>query len=302
MKSRKWIGVALAAFASILLCSHPVGAQVTPAADAPASDVPPPEEPVAGDPPDPYAGDAGNDEVQSAPAAVPPPPTTEAASCFPSCRSGHVCHRGQCVSACNPACGADEVCTGSGQCTLRPPSVRSTPGATNTSSTWNAPPPVAAAAGPGHVIVMPTLGVGWYGFGGISGGLGLGFGGTSRWFWFEPSFFYGPGKNHSWSAGGLLGFRSMSGTGGTRFSQFVGLDVRFRSDRYDDGWDTGYYDYLEFVPTFGAGLAFVGSHATQFLELVVGLGYAMDMGDDHYSYDNTGGFTAHTYLRWGVGF
>jgi hypothetical protein len=38
-------------------------------------------------------------------------------ACFPTCRSGFVCSPSlQCVSACNPACAADQECTADGQC------------------------------------------------------------------------------------------------------------------------------------------------------------------------------------------
>lgn len=36
--------------------------------------------------------------------------------CFPSCRSGYVCHRGECVSACNPPCPSGKTCTDAGRC------------------------------------------------------------------------------------------------------------------------------------------------------------------------------------------
>jgi hypothetical protein len=36
--------------------------------------------------------------------------------CLPSCRTGYLCVGGQCVSACNPICGAGEMCTERGEC------------------------------------------------------------------------------------------------------------------------------------------------------------------------------------------
>src|ERR1700690_1205196 len=39
-----------------------------------------------------------------------------AADCFPPCRQGYLCHAGQCILACNPACGAGQICTSQGQC------------------------------------------------------------------------------------------------------------------------------------------------------------------------------------------
>jgi hypothetical protein len=39
--------------------------------------------------------------------------------CEPDCRSGFVCVRAQCVSACNPPCPTDESCTSEGECAAR---------------------------------------------------------------------------------------------------------------------------------------------------------------------------------------
>ncbi|MFW6050711.1 MAG: hypothetical protein ACODAU_06025 [Myxococcota bacterium] len=36
--------------------------------------------------------------------------------CVPPCRSGHLCHEGRCVSACNPPCPQGERCTPQGRC------------------------------------------------------------------------------------------------------------------------------------------------------------------------------------------
>lgn len=52
------------------------------------------------------------------PAATTPAATTPAADeCVPACRSGYVCGRGTCVSACNPPCPTGQQCTGQGECT-----------------------------------------------------------------------------------------------------------------------------------------------------------------------------------------
>lgn len=37
-------------------------------------------------------------------------------SCEPACRSGYTCRETRCVSLCNPACPADEICTAEGEC------------------------------------------------------------------------------------------------------------------------------------------------------------------------------------------
>jgi hypothetical protein len=46
------------------------------------------------------------------------PPGLEGA-CTPPCRTGYLCHQGQCVSACNPPCGEAEVCASTGECVSR---------------------------------------------------------------------------------------------------------------------------------------------------------------------------------------
>jgi hypothetical protein len=38
--------------------------------------------------------------------------------CYPACRSGFVCRRGQCISACNPPCGQGQVCVDGVRCDL----------------------------------------------------------------------------------------------------------------------------------------------------------------------------------------
>lgn len=45
-----------------------------------------------------------------------PPASAQAPACFPECRPGFLCHNGQCVSACNPPCAANEICTPQATC------------------------------------------------------------------------------------------------------------------------------------------------------------------------------------------
>lgn len=62
-------------------------------------------------------------------APTPPPPPSAAevpapppvGQCVPSCREGYTCHKGACVSACNPPCAADERCNALGECVNEKP-------------------------------------------------------------------------------------------------------------------------------------------------------------------------------------
>lgn len=75
-----------------------------------------------------------------------------AGACFPECRSGYTCHESQCISLCNPACDAGEICTAAGTCEVRsvapaaPPApvVATTPAASATPLATPTPAPVAA--------------------------------------------------------------------------------------------------------------------------------------------------------------
>ncbi len=40
----------------------------------------------------------------------------EAIKCFPPCRTGYVCHNGECISLCNPPCPSGQKCTKEGEC------------------------------------------------------------------------------------------------------------------------------------------------------------------------------------------
>jgi hypothetical protein len=63
---------------------------------------------------------SGAEAAAPQPSATLPAPAP-AAQCLPACRSGYLCHQGQCISACNPPCSAGEICTGSGVCQLSAP-------------------------------------------------------------------------------------------------------------------------------------------------------------------------------------
>lgn len=54
------------------------------------------------------------------PPPLPPPSAATATECFPSCRTGYLCHQGQCLSRCNPPCAEGLVCLDSGECALGP--------------------------------------------------------------------------------------------------------------------------------------------------------------------------------------
>ncbi len=120
-----------------------------------------------------------------APAAAPPaaaPPTEE---CIPACRPGFLCAHGQCVSPCNPPCGANEVCSAAGQCvatgpapygapaTAAPPGAVGAQGATAAPGTMSlaTPPPAEPPAPEAKIKVfsfVPRIGMQLGGSGSLS--------------------------------------------------------------------------------------------------------------------------------------
>jgi hypothetical protein len=56
------------------------------------------------------AGVSPGTPATAAPAVDPNTP------CLPPCRSGYLCHKGQCISLCNPPCPPGTICTGNGEC------------------------------------------------------------------------------------------------------------------------------------------------------------------------------------------
>lgn len=158
----------------------------------------------------------------------------------------------------------------------------------------------APLQGPGELLVMPTLGAGFYGFGGFSVGLGLGFGSEQRWFYLEPSFRYGQTSFYDYfSIGSLIGYRGMKGAGRLRYSQSAGVDIRFTSVNFD-GLSDPYRDFIELIPSYGGGIAVVGETLTHTLEFVVGLSLAFPLGGVF----ATSGLGGHMdlYLKWGLAF
>jgi hypothetical protein len=69
------------------------------------------------------------------------------ASCFPKCRIGYVCFQNQCISACNPQCGANQTCSETGECIDKNMSLTAPP-------TAEAPP--AGAEASVHVEAAPS--------------------------------------------------------------------------------------------------------------------------------------------------
>lgn len=63
--------------------------------------------------------------------------------CFPPCRTGFLCHGGQCVSVCNPPCPHGERCTSDGECEA-PPTAQPPP-----ASIFRQPAATARPADPG---------------------------------------------------------------------------------------------------------------------------------------------------------
>jgi len=68
-----------------------------------------------------------------------------AEACFPKCRAGFMCHQGQCISKCNPACGAGQTCTAEARCV----------GADETAPS---PAPAPSTAAPAAQVGMLNLG------------------------------------------------------------------------------------------------------------------------------------------------
>src|SRR5689334_13501096 len=91
------------------------------------------------------AGAAAETPVEPPPSAPDVAGEPAPVACFPSCRRGYLCVSGQCVSACNPACGADEICTAEGECLSRQPAAAPAAQAA----------PAAAPASVTNVIVTP---------------------------------------------------------------------------------------------------------------------------------------------------
>lgn len=86
-------------------------------------------------------------QESAGPAPAPPPTPTAAAApaatvparsaaCYPACRDGFTCYRGQCVSLCNPPCPSGLECVEGHRC--EPPLPQSTPG-----RPYEPPPPPA---------------------------------------------------------------------------------------------------------------------------------------------------------------
>lgn len=104
--------------------SPPSDAPAAPAAPAPASTAPPtdPAENPEATPAEPSEPAPPQEPVAAAPSAVAEAPASEDPNaCLPECRSGHVCVKGQCVSACNPPCPDGLSCTAELTCVAAPP-------------------------------------------------------------------------------------------------------------------------------------------------------------------------------------
>lgn len=60
-------------------------------------------------------------EARSTPSPFADESVPQSEACVPSCRTGYVCVRGGCVTACNPPCGAGELCSVHGECLATEP-------------------------------------------------------------------------------------------------------------------------------------------------------------------------------------
>jgi hypothetical protein len=54
--------------------------------------------------------------IANAPAAPSDSASPQPTTCFPACRTGFLCSKGQCISRCNPVCAVTERCTAQGEC------------------------------------------------------------------------------------------------------------------------------------------------------------------------------------------
>ena len=91
MRSRSLANASI--IATVMLVPALSGAQIESPADT--ADV----EPLEAEP----------DDDAAAPESDPPiasedDPSASEGECFPECRTGYLCHQGECISACNPPC------------------------------------------------------------------------------------------------------------------------------------------------------------------------------------------------------
>ena len=85
-------------------------------------------------------------------------------ACFPTCRAGYLCHDGECVSRCNPACDAGEVCTSEGTCMARqglvpPPPAMSARDEVDGGSGWAGGAAILGYTSAGVMAVLGTTAV-----------------------------------------------------------------------------------------------------------------------------------------------
>lgn len=107
-----------------------------------------------GEAPDPFAVPDDANDTQSPFVEVPPEVPVTDLSCMPQCRAGFTCVSGQCVSACNPACPAGNVCSSDGTCI--PEAVLNTPVAAMCSPAC----PAGMVCSPAGTCVVPGTIVG----------------------------------------------------------------------------------------------------------------------------------------------
>lgn len=219
------------------------------------------------------------------------------ARCVPPCRSGYLCHEGQCISACNPPCAGGEGCTAAGRCVREQPA-GTAPGAAQ-------PRPAGTEAGaraapsyeaPGFSFLLrfgPT--VGWFAGGHFGFGLAFRLGGGA-YLAFNMQGGGGPGlteDNAYATGGGGLSLRVVDWDAvGWVFE--IGPSAHYLGEI----WDGVEYEYVAPHAKIGGGVLFASTGRFAWgVEGTARLGYAKMT----YNYDREQGYEWSDYSGFFVG-